>query len=258
MYLNEFSVRVPEGNEKSSGYVEIEHNTQYTIQLRNYRYVRCDATVSVDGKIVGVFRLNANGSLRLERPSHDKGRFTFYKAGTKEASKAGISSIPYNDRGLISVTFVPEKEINWTGNYKVQTYTADTNNYPCVNYVDDGYVDDGSDYNFSYTANYANYCAPEFPEVQEQSFRMPEAEEVNYRKTSVEASNALDRSNDNLRSGITGLSGKSKQKFVDVGRILHDESQTTTINLRLVAIESEHLGPRPLTSFFNPVPPVIH
>jgi len=58
-----------------------------------------------------------------------------------------------------------------------------------------------------------------------------------------------------LSSGGTGLSGKSKQEFVETNALAYDYSRQTTINLRLVCREDN--GPRPLTSFSNPVPPRI-
>jgi len=78
MYLNDFSMRVPEGKELPGGYVELEHNTQYTLNLRNNRGTRSKAEVYIDGRHVGSFRLKAHARLKLERPAHDDGLFTFY------------------------------------------------------------------------------------------------------------------------------------------------------------------------------------
>lgn len=150
MYANDYSVRVPEGNETPGGYVELEHNTQYTLVLRNNRDVRCDARVEVDGKPVGVFRINAHSNLRLERPAHDDGKFTFYKTGTKEASDADLDERDPN-LGLIKVTFTPEQKgrsywywtpmptynthtIDWT--YNDSSVTAESNAYQTRNVCD--------------------------------------------------------------------------------------------------------------------------
>lgn len=112
MFLNQFSVRVPEGQE-SGGYVELCHDTQYTLMLRNNRDVRCDAKVEIDGKHVGTWRLLAGNSLRLERPAQDDGRFTFYKVGTSEAYKVGLQEDDPN-LGLVRVTFTPEMATDWS------------------------------------------------------------------------------------------------------------------------------------------------
>lgn len=109
MYLNDFSVRVPEGNETSGGYVELAHNTQYNLVLNNNRNVRCDARVEIDGKHVGTWRIGNRDTLRLERPAHDDGHFTFYKVGTAEAGRIGLDTGDPN-LGLVKVTFTPEKQ----------------------------------------------------------------------------------------------------------------------------------------------------
>jgi hypothetical protein len=107
MYLNNFSVRIPEGKETSGGYVDMQHNTQYRLVLRNSRSIRCDARVEVDGKHVGTWRIPANQSITLERPVHDESKFTFYKLGTSEGNQAQLNgSNP--SLGLVKVTFTPE------------------------------------------------------------------------------------------------------------------------------------------------------
>ena len=109
MYLNQFSVRIPEGSERTSGYVEIGHGQQYTIVLRNARFEACDAEVSIDGKDIGTFRIYGNSNIRLERKPDDNGRFTFYRKGSSEGNKIGLDSISQDDLGLIRVKFTPEK-----------------------------------------------------------------------------------------------------------------------------------------------------
>lgn len=113
MYLNDFSVRIPEGVETSGGYVEMRHGQVYRLVLHNGRSVRCDARVEIDGKHVGTWRINAYQSITLERPVHDQGRFTFYKLGTPEASQVGLSEHDPN-LGLVKVTFTPEAQIIYT------------------------------------------------------------------------------------------------------------------------------------------------
>lgn len=101
-----FEVWIPEGDALAEGYVEIPHNTQYSLLLRNRLDSRCDAEVSIDGIPVGVWRIARTDEIRIERPAHDPGRFTFFVMGSPEASLAGIKAGPEN--GLISVTFKPE------------------------------------------------------------------------------------------------------------------------------------------------------
>lgn len=115
MKLNGFSVTISEGKEASDGYVYMKHGTQYTILLQNESNRRCDAEVYLDDQKVGIWRINAFTTERIERPTHDHGRFTFYQVGTSEAIKAGISKNSNN--GLIRVLFKPERQ---------QTYVNDS------------------------------------------------------------------------------------------------------------------------------------
>lgn len=110
MRVGSFSVLIPEGKERDSGHVQLAHETKYQIRLGNHGNVRCDAEVSVDGKSVGNFRINAPGFLTLERPSHDIGCFTFFKADSAQGQAVEASEISRNDRGLIQVVFRPEKK----------------------------------------------------------------------------------------------------------------------------------------------------
>ena len=112
MYLNDFSVRIPEGLEIPGGYVEVQHCQRYRLVLGNRHSVRCDARVEIDGKHVGTWRIEPNGSITLERPVHDTGHFTFYQVGTKEAMQAALDSNDPN-LGLVKVTFTPEKRQEW-------------------------------------------------------------------------------------------------------------------------------------------------
>jgi len=106
MKLQEFSVSIAEGNETDDGYVQMTHATPYTIVLCNDGDFRCDADVSVDGRLVGTWRVNKRETVGLERPVHDTGRFTFYQTGTPEAAAAGIREDA--NTGLIRVIFKPE------------------------------------------------------------------------------------------------------------------------------------------------------
>lgn len=108
MNTNEYEVIIPEGIDLGNGYVEMRHNTQYSLSLKNHRLVPCDAEVTIDGIQVGTWRIYGTSEIRIERPVRDTGHFTFFSVGTEEAKVAGIAKNTQN--GLISVTFKPEKE----------------------------------------------------------------------------------------------------------------------------------------------------
>lgn len=110
MRVGNFSLLVPEGRECDSGHIELAHGSVYCIKLMNHCYSkRCDALVTVDGREVGFFRLDKGGNLVLERPTNDRGRFTFFRADSQEAQEAGLADVSVNMRGLIQVIFKPEK-----------------------------------------------------------------------------------------------------------------------------------------------------
>lgn len=242
MFLNQFSARVPEGNEKPSGYVEIRHGTKYTIMLHNYRNVRCNAKVVVDGKDVGTFRLSAGDKIRLERPVHDDGCFTAYTKGSEDATRAGEADIDESVKGLISVTFIPEKYRRKMWQWRSHSY------YPVPDPLYDPY---GSDWyrGMTWTSESTDVsCDCEYAYAD-----LGRGNTVSRSSYSAEASASADQKYNGM---ITGLSGRSNQMFVDVPYMELDYSQQTTIHLRLVEPKVDD-GPRPLTSMSNPVPPPI-
>ena len=227
MYLNRFSVRVSPGKELESGYVALVHNTQYTLHLKNDRDEPCDAEVVVDGKSVGTFRVYAHQSFALERPSGDKGKFTFYKLGTPEASQAQLSD---NDNlGLISVTFKPAKK------FMGVLYTQPQ---PVVTYGHYRTRVQTNQWTYSGTATVS-------ASAELGSVSMDSAESDSVPMAGLSSS---------YSAGGTGLSGQSNQSFSSVTALDYDPEQFTTINLRLVASAD---GPRPLTQVANPIPPRI-
>jgi hypothetical protein len=218
MYLNGYSVRIPEGVEKSGGYVEMKHGTQYKLRLRNSNRERCDVYVEIDGKHVGTWRLNPHQSVLIERPAHDTGRFTFYELATREARKAGLVDGP--ELGLVKVVFTPEKAVD----YVFTTERAGWRYLDPVPHWDNSSWE-GCSYFISTTDNTA-------------------------------MSSAGGTTSCGHSPGGTGLSGESDQEFGWASSITHDFSRETTIHLRLVARKSKG-GPRPLTSYSTPVPPRV-
>jgi len=106
MYINGFSVRIPQGFEQN-GYILMKHETVYTIRLRNTREELCDAYVEIDGQYVGTWQIEPKSSLELEHPANDDGRFTFYTVSSKAGKQANLPTRDPN-LGLIRVTFTPE------------------------------------------------------------------------------------------------------------------------------------------------------
>lgn len=109
MRVGSFSVLIPEGRERETGYIELPHGRVYTLRIGNHDHRRCDAEITIDGKSIGAFRINANQNVTLERSADDSGRFTFFKADSGEAASAGIAKIDNVSRGLLQVVFRPER-----------------------------------------------------------------------------------------------------------------------------------------------------
>jgi len=235
MYLNSFSLRVPEGTEIAGGYVIMEHNKKYTLVLRNDWNTECDARVEIDGKHVGTWRIDSHSNMRIERPAHDDGRFTFYKAGSKKAKKIGLDSRDPS-LGLIKVVFTPAIQ-------------------PC----------------YYFTPIHICECPPQPPcwtiryspsTCGDTVFGNIDASKtLNYSGGTYTAANTImynsvsHQQSANLDAGGTGLSGKSDQEFENAGDIFYDYSRQSTIHLRLVS--SDNKDPRPLTQYSTPIPPSV-
>lgn len=111
MRVGNFSLYIPEGRERSSGHVEMAHGTQYHLKLDNHDHRQCDAEVTIDGKCVGTFRIAGHSGINLETVPGDGGRFTFYATDTQEFLAAAGGDVSKDLRGLVQVTFKPEKVV---------------------------------------------------------------------------------------------------------------------------------------------------
>lgn len=111
MRVGNFSVVIPQGVERETGHVRLPHGARYTIRLASHLGRRSDATVEVDGKVVGTLRVPAHGSVTLETPPDDPGRgcFTFYRADSPEGSAVGLGAVDAGSMGLVRVTFRAER-----------------------------------------------------------------------------------------------------------------------------------------------------
>ncbi len=228
MRIGNVGVIVPQGREKESGHVQLEHGKKYTIQLLNYWHDRrLDAVVTIDGKDMGTYRVDNGGRMTLERPSHDEGCFTFYAANTEEYAKAGGGAVAPSLKGVLTVVFKPEKK---------QYHQMITRS---MNMTKGGPE-----------ADYEVGGAPQYMEMASEEktsggIRLPDTKLL---------SRSRGPGGQSVTPGITGLSGHSSQRFVEVKELDYDPAEVTTVNLRLVAWDA---GPRPLeaqSAKANPVP----
>ena len=246
MRLNQFSVRIIGGRETSGGYVEMQHSQKYSLSLRNDRDRRCDARVEIDGKHVGTWRVDAHRNIVLERPADDDGCFTFYRAGSKKGAKAGIVEGDPNN-GLVVVRFTPE----------IYRYTLPARPicprpwyprpwYPWLPYEPYRPYKPWVTYTWT-TGTSGGYTVDCDASEGTLSFGG-----TNFVSCSTPVQDVAD-----YRAGGTGLSSQSDQTYGVASSIYHDDSQQTTINLRLVWSKGRQEEPRPLVAQGNPVPPPV-
>lgn len=89
-------------------YIALKHNSEYSLELSNHSYSRCDASVMIDGRAVGKFRIEPHSAICIERPSTHRQKFVFLQENSGDAYRAGIAEGHYAN-GAVSVMFSPEK-----------------------------------------------------------------------------------------------------------------------------------------------------
>ena len=110
--LNGFSLSVYPAEKVhrfGSNYFTMADKTEYKIELSNNRSVKADAHVWIDGKKVGVWRINSHSTISIERPSDVSKKFVLLKEGTSAARDSDIMT-GKSENGLVKVEFQPEKE----------------------------------------------------------------------------------------------------------------------------------------------------
>lgn len=122
----------PKIKQSPEGYSLLPHNTKYSVKIANRNSNRCNATLIIDGKDMGTWRLDAGECAVIDRPSNNDGIFTFYKLGTSESKKVRLETNDY--AGLVQVVFIPEKkrrntwidEINEVSRDGCKSFSMDT------------------------------------------------------------------------------------------------------------------------------------
>lgn len=87
---------------------KLKHASEYKIKIINHKPdLRCDAFVHIDGKLIGVFRIEKNQQIIIERPVEKARKFTFYKIDSEEA-KLGNLHIKNPELGEIKIELKSE------------------------------------------------------------------------------------------------------------------------------------------------------
>ena len=209
-------------SEDGDGYVYLSHGDVYQIKVRNGSPENCAVSIEVDGKNVGVWRLDARHSGIIERSVDDEGRFTFYELSSDEAVKSDLISVAKNELGLVRVTFIPEKAVA---------------EHPGMPVID---VYSGS------SVGGSKGCGS----IEKQ---------ISYSRGGARGQ-SVDLGSRSRSAGGTGLSGRSSQQFDRAEQMDLDYDRVTVINLRLVAKPNDE--PRPLRAvssvMSNLVPPAVN
>lgn len=214
--LNDFIVSISGGSRRvinGENYVVMTGDeTEYSINLKNGRNVKCDVVVKIDDENIGTFRLNANQEWKIERPSDQQRKFTFFVGGSKGSQSVGYIK-GKESNGVIHVTFKPEQK-----HYTSPLY---------MNYME---RDDELEL-YSSTAGATNLLS-----------RGVTVE----RSTAVAAASATNTSNGRFASayhsrgsfqeGVTGLGAYSDQKFKNT-TALNYSGEEVVIIVRLVVEE---------------------
>ncbi len=87
-----------------TGMLVLPHGTEYAVVLSSRE--EGDATVRIDGAVVGTFRVPRDREVVLDRPADVARRLTFYLAGTPEARAAALDEDDAQ-LGLVAVDFAP-------------------------------------------------------------------------------------------------------------------------------------------------------
>src|SRR5579871_630041 len=66
----------------NKSYVEMRDGDHYSIHINNRNATKCHAKISIEGKCVGTWVLNAMESARIERPADIPKKFTFFKVNS--------------------------------------------------------------------------------------------------------------------------------------------------------------------------------
>lgn len=238
MRIGAFSVQVPEGQETSGGFVRMQHNTRYTLKLGNHGSRRVDANVVIDGKFMGLFRLDPGTVFPLRRPSHDESFFTFMKRDSQEGGDAGLGGVSKNDLGLVIVTFKPEKD-RPASSYKSISRSDDRFGYSKGNLSLDDMPErtSGGPPPVECRARGEEYTTGAVPMSRGFGFASPA------------------RPPRDVEAGGTGLTGHCDDKFINVPELDYDPTLELTIQLRLCADKAV----RPLTEAprGNPTPAAV-
>lgn len=194
-------------------YYALEHNTDYKVKLINNSSARCNVELSIDGEMIGKFRLNAFSQGLIERPVKNNRKFVFVKENSYEANMGDVD-VGASKNGLVEAKFIPELYNKY---YEEDTlFCAGTE---CVSQS----IKKSKGLSYTNSVN----------ESQSRSFN------ADY----VSPSKDYFSSYENISAGATVLGEKSNQNFNNASYMEEDLNNTTTKRVRLVVKEEKQWRP---------------
>lgn len=145
VFLNGFSLEILSDKfpiEKvihhEKNYFSLPNGSEYKLRLRNDHNIRVDAHVWINGKKIGIYRINPYSTIVIERSSDLSQKFIL----SEDIYFDNRTYFDYNNYGLIKIIFKPEKNMNYDA---MVYYNNPTNlnktdltlyNWNCNNYTD--------------------------------------------------------------------------------------------------------------------------
>lgn len=118
----------------SNGTFYLKHATEYKILITNQSVCRANAHIFVDGKEIGLFRIEGNGKIIIERPENDKKKrkLTFFDLSSKEAKMGQLEES--SEIGKLVVKIEKEKKlVNIFRNYERKQFNqVETDGGDCI------------------------------------------------------------------------------------------------------------------------------
>lgn len=124
MYLNNYSVRVLTSGQttgEQNQYVFLKDKQAFELSLKNDNSHDAAAHVSIDGALVGIYKVKANKKVIIDCGMNDNGKFIFLKRGTQDFNEVDLPKVANDDLGIVEVIFhqiQPEWTIDFSKLYK--------------------------------------------------------------------------------------------------------------------------------------------
>lgn len=205
-------------------YFSLPNFSEYKIKLINNREARSDAIVSVDGEVIGTWRVPAFDSILIQRPANVNRKLIFIKEDSYTGKYAGVTRDDPNN-GLITVVFKPELE-TLSSCFELDRSLDPHRGTVCPYETVTGYVRSPTYYDkwtYGYDDNITKPPTPEnFPLYLNSSG-------TNTQNSGIKSVDS------GYKTGATILGAGTDQNFSVSARIYkYDKSNITTLNARMV------------------------